>query len=284
MSTSARWPSIALSTLVVLLAAALAVTALQLRSARAERAAAPPAPGRFQGVNVFAETLVAMSWPEVEAEAERGAVVLLPQGVIEEHGPHMSLGADLYQAYDVCRRARVALERRGVPAVIAPPSWIGINVATGAFPGSMDAAEETISAVLRDELGSLRRWGFRRVAVVNLHGDGSHRRALAQAVGAAAAELGIDATLLQPGIPLPRPPGLSPTQPDSHAGAYETGTMVALFPGEVDVALARSLPPESAFAPRGYVGDPAHFSTAGVVEAQEAAGRAVADALAGAGR
>lgn len=285
MESHRRWPLVALSALVLLLSLTLAVVALRLRSARAEGAGGGDrSPAPFQGVNVFAETLVAMPWPAVEAAAKRGAVVLLPQGVIEEHGPHISLGADLYQTYDLCRRARRELDRRGTPAVIAPPTWVGVNVETGAFPGSMDAAEDTVAAVLRDELASLQRWGFRRVAVVNVHGDRNHRLALVEAVAAAAAALKLDVRLVQPEIFLPPVPGLGPGQPDVHAGANETGTMAALFPGEVDTALARSLPPQRQFAPRGYIGDPARYSTGGIVEAYEAAARSIADALSGAAK
>lgn len=275
-SEKGRRALIALASLVLVLAGALVATSLRL--AAVQRRGTPP-PGSFEGQNVFAETLVAMSGPAVEAAVKRGAVVLLPVGVIEQHGPHMSLGIDLYLTYEVCRRARRELERRGVPAVIAPPSWVGVNVETGAFPGSMDAAEETVSAVIRDELASLRVWGFRRVLVVNLHADAMHRLALAQAVGSAGSELAIEVKLLEPPLSPPPPPGLSPTQPDRHAGAYETGLVAAIFPGEVDTALARALSPQRGFAPLGYLGDPAHFSTAGAGEAMDAAARAVADAL-----
>src|SRR5512144_2169051 len=49
-----------------------------------------------QGYSVFRETMVDMSWPEVKKAAEADAVVILPIAVIEEHGPHLSLGIDTY--------------------------------------------------------------------------------------------------------------------------------------------------------------------------------------------
>jgi creatinine amidohydrolase len=46
------------------------------------------------GSATFDETMVNMTWPEIEKAAEQAAMVLLPTGVIEEHGPHMGLGVD----------------------------------------------------------------------------------------------------------------------------------------------------------------------------------------------
>ena len=48
------------------------------------------------GYSLFDETMVDMAWPEIEKAAQEGAIVLLPTGVIEEHGPHMGLAMDIY--------------------------------------------------------------------------------------------------------------------------------------------------------------------------------------------
>jgi len=53
--------------------------------------------------SIFDETMVDMPWPDVEKAIEQGAISLLPTGVIEEHGPHMSLGVDTYCSYLLCK-------------------------------------------------------------------------------------------------------------------------------------------------------------------------------------
>ena len=55
------------------------------------------------GYSLFDETMVDMAWPEIEKAAQEGAIVLLPTGVIEEHGPHMGLAVDIYLAYILCK-------------------------------------------------------------------------------------------------------------------------------------------------------------------------------------
>ena len=56
--------------------------------------------------NIFENTMAEMTWPEIEALAAEGALVLLPVGVIEEHGEHLPLGTDTYLAYakEMCIR------------------------------------------------------------------------------------------------------------------------------------------------------------------------------------
>jgi creatinine amidohydrolase len=47
---------------------------------------------------VFKDTMVEMKWTDVQNYTDQGALVLLPLGVLEEHGPHLCLGTDIYTA------------------------------------------------------------------------------------------------------------------------------------------------------------------------------------------
>lgn len=74
------------------------------------------------GYSLFAGTMADLTYPQVEAAAAAaGACVLLPTGVIEQHGPHLPLGTDAYGAYQLCRMVKDELDRQGAPALIAPP-------------------------------------------------------------------------------------------------------------------------------------------------------------------
>ena len=53
--------------------------------------------------SVFENTMVEMTWQEVQTAADRGAVALLPIGIVEGHGPHLDLSADFYLATLNCR-------------------------------------------------------------------------------------------------------------------------------------------------------------------------------------
>jgi hypothetical protein len=56
------------------------------------------------GYSIFDGTMVDMSMPAVEQAAKDHAAILWPMGVIEEHGPALPLGTDIYQSYARMKR------------------------------------------------------------------------------------------------------------------------------------------------------------------------------------
>lgn len=220
-----------------------------------------------QAHSVFEGTAADLSWPEVKKAADANALVLLPLGVIEEHGPHMPLGTDAYLAYQSCRILKTELAGRGLQALIVPPIYWGVMQSheTGAFPGSFTVRPATMKALLVDVLGDLKAWGFRRVYVVNHHGDRLHRATLADALVEAKQSLGLEFYNDQLQADRAAAPDVqrfikgTPVLPDYHAGAFETSAMAAYFPALVDLAVAGTLPPQSTFQPNGYVGAPGNF-------------------------
>jgi len=245
------------------------------------------------GYSIFDETMVDMTWPEIEKAAEEGAIVLLPAGVIEEHGPHMGLGVDTYCSYLVCKLARRELEAKGMKTLIAPPYYWGINNTTGSFPGSFTVRKETMKAVLYDILASLKRWGLPYVFNINWHGDHNHNVAILEAIKEARFDTGIRAYCIltdfnakrfgltgKEGYVIiqksPPPTGPPPKYLELHAESTETGIMSHYFPDQVDAELARTLKSTDLtfddlmewrqgwsdakkVTPLGYFGDPASF-------------------------
>jgi hypothetical protein len=145
------------------------------------------------GNSIFHETMVDMTWPEVEEAANQGAVILLPTAVIEEHGPHMSCGIDTYGAYLTSKLVRRELESRGIKTLIAPPFYWGINGTTHVFPGTFTVRKETMKALLHDILSSLKSWGFTDIFNINGHGDGQHCVTIFESIIDARSTLGINA-------------------------------------------------------------------------------------------
>jgi creatinine amidohydrolase len=254
--------------LVLVLLVATGLTALaddNTRQAKEQGASSSKARPKY---SIFEGTIVDMSWPEIKKAAEHNALVLLPIGVIEEHGPHMGLGADTYQACELSKIIRARLQVEKIEAVILPPMFWGVMqpMESGAYPGSFTVRPETMKAVLADELADVKAWGFKNVFIVNVHGDRVHRKTVDELIPEAEKTLGIDIFNAHDGEGSGKPhPKInpftveSPFQPDYHAGAPETALMAAYFPGEVNVEIARTLKPQSTWQPLGYVGDPANF-------------------------
>ena len=107
------------------------------------------------------------------ARMRRKPVVILPIGAVEQHGPHLPLGADLVQPMHVLERVA---ERTG--AVLAPPIPYGVVHTSRPFPGSLSVSFDALRAYVRDVLAELVRNGFRRVVVVSGHAEGVHMAAL----------------------------------------------------------------------------------------------------------
>jgi creatinine amidohydrolase len=134
------------------------------------------------GYSIFENTIADMTWVAVDEAARRGAIMLVPIAVIEQHGPHLPLATDIYGAYLLCVRIRDALAEEGVEALIAPPYYFGMNPTTGMFPGSLHVDRDTMISMLIQLLLNYGRWGFERQFVLNHHGDPTHNDAIMEAI------------------------------------------------------------------------------------------------------
>ena len=261
-------------------------------------------------VNIFEETMAHMTYVQIEEAAREGTIVLFPVAVIEEHGPHLPLAVDVYGSYIQSRKVKSELEMKGIKALIAPPFYWGINVATGSFGGSFSCREETMISVLFDAMSSLKSWGFDQVFLINHHFDSGHVKALNKAIQKARIEMGIEVRLVlgqflakRQGFkgdesylllyesPMPAEP--SPVYLNLHAEGHETSFMWHYLPALVNLEVLRTLKPTNLgfkeflvwvkggteareVTPQGYFGDPTTASPERGREEMESYGRIVA--------
>lgn len=138
----------------------------------------------------FEETMLGMTWEEIADAAKTGAVVFLPVGVVEAHGPHLPLGTDIFCALNQALEIKRHWDSRGAACVIAPPFyWGGTQAMTRQFPGTFTASGENIVAAMKDILQSLDRFGFKKTVLLNAHGDGLQKKSMIQAITECNAEL-----------------------------------------------------------------------------------------------
>ena len=104
----------------------------------------------------------------------RGAVALLPVGVMEAHGPHLPIGTDAFIALALSRLTVKYAAAVGREALVAPPFYWGINGVLADFVGSFRVRPETAAMLFDDVVSSLFEFGFREVAVISHHGDLAH--------------------------------------------------------------------------------------------------------------
>jgi creatinine amidohydrolase len=248
---------------------------------------------------MFQDTMVNLKWTDVQKSVDQNALVLLPLGVIEEHGPQLCLGTDIYTAHIQCLFIKQKLEEKGFNVVIAPPFYWGICQATGSFIGSFRIRKETAKALLLDIMTSLAGFGFKQVFGVNAHGDIEQQVVILEAFKEASETLNIQTVFAFPQGVMHHyglngsEPYICPVRPqtiqvstarawDVHGGDIETATIHHFYPELVDTEKAKSLPPlalgddqimtwifgghTQELSPDGYVGSPADFEGVDVMK------------------
>lgn len=107
---------------------------------------------------------------EIRAFSQQGAIVLVPLGSIEQHGPHLPVGTDAMLAAYTCEKIAEELNRRGKPCLVSPAITVANSTHHMSFPGSMTLKPQTYLAMLQDYCESLAAHGFRKIVLMNGHG------------------------------------------------------------------------------------------------------------------
>ncbi len=128
------------------------------------------------------QQLAKIAFPEVARLGQSGkALVILPVGVVEEHGAHLPLGLDSFAAEIYAASAAPHLEQNGYEVVVAPTISYGVARAAIDFPGTLSLEPETLRSMIVDIGTSLARHGLKRLVVLNGHRDMHHMKALDEA-------------------------------------------------------------------------------------------------------
>jgi creatinine amidohydrolase/Fe(II)-dependent formamide hydrolase-like protein len=183
------------------------------------------------------------------------AIVILPLGAIEQHGPHLPLLVDWLGAEELARHVAPHLERAGYRVVLAPAMPYGASPLAETWPGTISLSRATLRRVIVEVVGSLARHGFRRFVLANYQADPVHVRAMAEAKRALtrgdrrlrilfagfSPETRSLAAMLHASVRrLSRSPN---PEGEWHAGELETALVLARRPELVRRAVARRLPP-----------------------------------------
>jgi creatinine amidohydrolase len=96
-------------------------------------------------------------------------IAVLPVAALEQHGPHLPLGADSYIADAYIARVLLLLPD-DLPATFLPVQQIGYSDEHLAFPGTLSMSAKTLIAAWTDIGESIHRCGVRKLVIVTSHG------------------------------------------------------------------------------------------------------------------
>ena len=177
------------------------------------------------------------------------ALLVVPVGSTEQHGPHLATGTDALLATAIAERAAEAATAPET-ILLAPTLAYGASDHHLPFGGTLSLRVSTFQLVLRDLLASAAEAGVRRVFVLN--GHGGNAAACAIAVAEAAREHGLQAATALASDLVDASAIEGPVR--GHAGSFETSLLLALDPARVRPELARPSPGGAARKrPRGLV-------------------------------
>lgn len=108
-----------------------------------------------------------MTWPEVREAAEQGRVVVIPVGVIEQHGYHLPTQTDTFLAETIARQAAA---REPARTVVLPPIVHGFVPHHMDFPGTVTVRAPVFIDYCVDVATSIVAHGFRKLLFLNGHG------------------------------------------------------------------------------------------------------------------
>ena len=163
-----------------------------------------------------------LTWEETLAA---DALLVLPVGSTEQHGPHLATGTDALIATAVAERAAAAAARPET-IVLAPTLAYGASDHHLPFGGTLSLGVSTFQLLLGDLLASAASAGFRRVFVLN--GHGGNAAACAIAVAEASRRHGLLAAAAMPSDLVEAGEIEGPLH--GHAGSFETSLVLALDP------------------------------------------------------
>jgi len=202
----------------------------------------------FIGTFIFAQkkgeplVLQEMSWADVENYLKTCDMVIIPLGSTEQHGPHMPLGTDYYEAVGM---SKMISAKTGV--VVAPILLAGYSAYHSGFPGTLSLKLDTMEQVLFETAEMLMKYGFRRFMFFNYHGGNRvaeskviHR--INHTTEAIAVSIGSGASFQRGGE------RIEGVDFDQHAGIHETSIMLYLKPELIKMERAEK--PKLTFTPK----------------------------------
>jgi creatinine amidohydrolase/Fe(II)-dependent formamide hydrolase-like protein len=236
-----------------------------------------------------------LTWRQIDALNRQLTLFILPVGMLEQHGPHLPVGADtigiMHEANHVSTRVSRALRDWNVvmmPAVNYGHGGANLLGDRSIHPGTYAIRQSTLRSLVADIGARIAENGFKWIFVLNGHGAPTHNIALNEASDFVSETYAVtmlhvtglfnaDAAIQSRGEKIKTrnfsAADLSSFGMDVHAGVSETSGILAIRPDLVLPAY-KSLPSQSgrsldelrtiAIAPgwQGYLSSPARATAA----------------------
>jgi creatinine amidohydrolase/Fe(II)-dependent formamide hydrolase-like protein len=181
-----------------------------------------------------------LTWPEVEAILQQVDIAILPVGAIEQHGPHLPLDTDAFDAEYLAHQVAAACS--DPKPLVLPLIPYGVSYHHDDFKGTISIGNDTLSRMVYEIGAGVARNGIKKLVIINGHGGN------APALNYAAQMINRDTKIFvsvdtgessDPDIYK-----IAETPNDVHAGEIETSTSLAVRPQLVRMEYAAKAIPQ----------------------------------------
>jgi creatinine amidohydrolase/Fe(II)-dependent formamide hydrolase-like protein len=181
-----------------------------------------------------------LTWPEAEERLKATDIALLPVGAIEQHGPHLTLDVDTFDADYLAQQVAGACS--DPKPLVLPPIAYGVSYHHDDFKGTISIGNDTLAKLIYEIGISVAKNGIKKLVIINGHGGNSP--ALNYAAQMINRDTGIFACVDTGETSDYDLSSLIETPNDVHAGEYETSTSLAIRPHLVKMDIVQKQVPK----------------------------------------
>ncbi len=105
-----------------------------------------------------------LTQPEIAAQLKKNPLVILPAGSVEQHGPHLPTGTDIYAANVI---AHAVAER--MDGLVLPGGPLGVTPLHMPFEGTITLTADTFMRVVTETAASTAQHGAKYLLILNWH-------------------------------------------------------------------------------------------------------------------
>jgi creatinine amidohydrolase len=107
---------------------------------------------------------IELTQPEIAAQLKANPLVILPAGSVEQHGPHLPTGTDIYAANVI---AHAVAERMN--GLVLPGGPLGVTPLHMGYEGTITLTPDTYVRLVTETCVSTARHGAKQVLILNWH-------------------------------------------------------------------------------------------------------------------
>ena len=105
-----------------------------------------------------------LTQPEIAQQLKKNPLVILPAGSVEQHGPHLPTGTDIYASQVI---GHAVAER--MDGLLLPSTPFGVTPMHMPFEGTITLSTDTYQRVVTETCESTAKHGAKRLLILNWH-------------------------------------------------------------------------------------------------------------------